>query len=96
MPPLCNVRAPYCSTVTCQNGGTCYNTGTYTGICVCPTSATVTYSGTLCEFQSQCGGTNPCQNGNQCNVINNLPYCFCSSQYTGVYCEAFLPRKTTG
>jgi hypothetical protein len=97
--PTCERRDFFCNTVTCQNGGTCFNRndGTLNGFCSCPSTGTnVIISGQFCEVQSPCPANtfNPCNNlvntGNQCVRISNNSYCFCTSRWTGVYCESPL------
>ncbi|XP_041469939.1 fibroblast growth factor receptor 3-like [Lytechinus variegatus] len=65
-----------CSTVGCENGGTCNG-----GVCEC----TESYTGDFCE--SAFCGTDICYNGGSCIGAGTSSYCFCGLDFTGVFCE---------
>ena len=73
---------PPCSTLTCQNGGTCTEFGS-TGGCTCPPG----WIGNVCEIPDPCA-TNPCQNGGTCSSDSQGGYtCSCTSGWTGTDCD---------
>ena len=74
-----------CERNSCQNGGTCVDTGLDSFICVCPIGLT----GQLCET-SLCVLNNPCQNSGVCFVVEvnetAVRQCNCSLPFSGAFC----------
>ncbi|XP_028269745.1 uncharacterized threonine-rich GPI-anchored glycoprotein PJ4664.02-like, partial [Parambassis ranga] len=71
-----------CTEDVCQNGGTCYKSGsTYT--CSCAPG----YTGDRCETDIDECQSNPCRNGGTC--VDGLASftCVCLPSYSGLYCE---------
>jgi hypothetical protein len=100
-PDPTNIPGNICPTNPCNNGGTCYLSGS-TFTCVCPPL----YTGLFCDtfqmttpFPLTTPGVpmtcadQPCQNGGTCVTMGNSYSCFCglSSIYTGKNCDSTTP-----
>lgn len=73
-----------CSTVECQNGGTCKTITSDKFECECGSS----FSGTFCETPIDPCVSNPCQFGSTCEPINsNMFVCKCPFGRRGKLCE---------
>uniref|UniRef100_A0A1A8NTR7 Versican core protein n=2 Tax=Nothobranchius rachovii TaxID=451742 RepID=A0A1A8NTR7_9TELE len=71
-----------CSISVCQNGGSCYRTGSQS-ICICAPG----YTGPQCETDVDECHSNPCLNGATCQDGVNSFTCLCLPSYSGKLCE---------
>ncbi|XP_013863844.1 versican core protein, partial [Austrofundulus limnaeus] len=72
-----------CKDNICQNGGSCYKSGSSVCSCNCAPG----YTGHQCETEIDECQSNPCRNGGTC--IDGLTSftCICLPSYSGLYCE---------
>ncbi|XP_013396798.1 fibropellin-1-like [Lingula anatina] len=100
----------YCASIRCQNGGTCYNSDSGYGYCVCQplttgkyceyyyTSANYAETTAPTKYPNYCASI-WCQNGGTCyNSDSGYGYCVCQPLTTGKYCEYYYGpdgQKTT-
>ncbi|EDV51468.2 cubilin homolog [Drosophila erecta] len=71
-----------CDQHTCQNNGTCVQSGRGT-TCICQPG----YSGAVCSSSDVCHPS-PCLNGGTCRLLPDAKYqCVCPRSYTGTICS---------
>lgn len=75
---------PVCPFISCQNGGTCVESGNAAGFeCMCPDL----YTGQFCESFVPLCEPNPCLFGGLCSQLGTTFTCLCPLEMGGRLCE---------